>query len=223
MPYHFLQQKVNELTGNPQIISFTEEQDVLDDKSVYAFGRIDFPEIEVIKYLILDKNALLEDVMCAEMLMLTGLLTNKKVRDILNQFNLPPHKFYPCYVKDERGNIYDYFWMQTSRDRDLEKFVDYGKSELYVKKDILGLQKERIEFQSAEDLEKIRLTLQTGQSIKFSKVFMNKNFALLNLDLFKISRLSIYWIISERLKSILETENVTGVVVREAKELYVEY
>lgn len=222
MRYYFLQQKVNELTGNPQIISFTEEQDVVDDRSVYAFGRIDFPEIEVIKYLVLDKNAFLEDVMCAEMLMLTGLLTNQRVRDILSQFNLPPHKFYPCYVKNNDGNVYDYFWMQTSRDRDQEKFIDYGESELYIKKDILGLQKEKTKIQSVEDLEKIRLTLKTGQAIKFSKVFMNKNFVSLNLDLFKISRLSTDWIISERLKSALETENVTGVVMREAKELHLE-
>jgi len=222
MRYYFLQQKINEITGDPQIISFTEKQDVMDDKSVYAFGRIDFPEIEAIKYLVLDRNAFLEDVMCAEMLMLTGLLTNKKVKDILNQFNLPPHKFYPCYVMDNDKNVYNYFWMQTSRDRDQEKFIDYGKSELYIKKDILGLQKESIKIQSVEDLEKIRLTLKAGQAIKLSKVFLNKNFVSLNLDLFKISRLSTYWIISESLKGALETENVSGIVMREAKEIYLE-
>ena len=59
--YYFLDQQVNEHTGFPQIVGFTEPQELFDNHSVYAFGNMDFPEIPEIKYMIPDPTARLQD------------------------------------------------------------------------------------------------------------------------------------------------------------------
>ncbi len=210
MKYYLLQQKLNELTGSPQISGFTEKQDLLSDKSIYAFERLDFPEIAEVKYMLLDKSAKIEDVMCAEMLRLTGLLVNDKVKSILTGFNLPPNKFYPCYIKANDGNVYNYYWMQTSKERDQTKFLEYSRSKFYIQKDVLGLEKEELKIDTLQQLEKVSSSLKLGQAVKLQKAVLKDNFLESNLDLFKISRFYNYWIISERMKKSFESMNVTG-------------
>ena len=86
---------------------------------------------------------------------------------------------------------------------------------------MIGLKKEDVDINSGEDLERINKQLELGQGIKISKLVLNKDFIKLNIDLFKVSRFSIDWIISERLKEALEKANVSGISIKPADNIEV--
>lgn len=217
---HFVEKNVNK--SSIQIYSLSPKHDVFDDKGVYAFGRIDFPEISEIKYLLLDKENELQDILTAPMLTLTGILINYRTKNVFSQFKLPPHKFYPAYVKDFKGNVYEYYWLQTSKKRDLKDYLDYQKSQFYWKKDPGDVEREDIEINSIREIEDFKMKLSRGQGVKIKTAVLSKEFADLNIDLFKIGRLSTDWIISERLKEALENAYITGISFKEASNLIVD-
>jgi len=202
------------------------KHDVYDKKGVYAFSSynsLEFPEVEDIKYLILEKHAQLKDVMCTVMLGINGLLINQKTKRILDKFNLPPHKYYTAYVKNYQGNVYQYFWLQTNRDRDKSKFINYPKTQFYINKDIMGITKEQIDVDSIDDIEKYRKQIDPmlGQAINISKAVLNKEFSKLDIDLLKINRLSIDWIVSKRLKNAFEKAQISGIAFKDAENIKV--
>jgi hypothetical protein len=216
--FYFLKPLLNGKTGAPQITSILPEQNIIDNNSLYAFGRIDFPDLRV-DYLILDETAELTDVICAPMLILTGLLVNEKVRNILEQFNLPEYRFYPLKVKTKSHDLTQYFWLQTSSERELnlDKHLNFKMSTFAIERKIREY--ESVNIASYEEFSKVKSGLNKFQSIKLKEARLNSNFKDFNLDLFKISRLYTYWIISEQLKSKLESENITGVKIEKAEAI----
>lgn len=223
MKFYFLKNSLINNSGATHISGFSEIQEYDSDRSVYAFGKIDFPEIKEIKYLLLDKDANLEDIICAEMLITSGLLINDKVKKKIENFNLPKHKFYPAYVKDKNDRVFNYYWMQTSYiDRYVDSYVNMIKSDFYIKKDSLELEKEFILINTNEELEYQQSKLEINQAIKISKTVLDKSFLELNLDMFKIGRLDYRWIVTERLKNAFDDTKITGVSFFEVKNLTIE-
>lgn len=222
MKYYFLHIKTDEKVGGAIIKSMSMDYDFYDDKGVYAFNRIDFPEVNELKYLILTKGAELNDILSAIMLYDTGLLINIKAKSIFTLFNLPPHKFYPAYIKDYLGNRHDYCWLQTSSKRYVDDFLNYQDSVFYLRKDRMGIIKEDIAINSLEDIDEFNKKLTSGQAIKIKTTVLKKDFANVNIDLFKIGRLSTDWIISKRLKEALQKANITGISFKEADNIFVE-
>jgi hypothetical protein len=225
MKYFFLKESVRTIeTGNeyPQIQKMSTMHDFDDDNGVYVFSRITFPQNNPnLKFLLLEEQAKLTDLLSSVMLILTGLLINNKVKDLLSNFNIPNHKFYPAFVKDIKDNVYAYYWIQTSDERDVDFLLNYSESEFYIRKDTIGIEKEPVKINSIEDLKYYQSKLEIHQGIRTSKAVLNKSFLSLNLDLFKVGRFSTYWIVTERLKNAFEKEKITGVSFTEAKNLTV--
>lgn len=221
MIHYFLRVLANKKTGDPQILTTSPKHDLYDVNGVYEFIRNDFPEIKEIKYLILDKKASLADILDAEMLCLSGLLMNNKSKEVFFQYNLPLHKYYSALIKDSAGNVFPYYWLQTSKERDMISYIDFNVTQFYIQKDMLGLDKEPIDIRSIVELDSAKNHLKLGQGIKISKLVLNKGFDQLDIDLFKVSRLSIDWIISERLKEALENANITGISIKPADNIKV--
>jgi hypothetical protein len=221
MRYFFLEPKLNDLTGNTPIVNILPSQDVLDANSIYAFGRIDFPIINHIDYFVLDDKAEFTDVLCAQMLTLTGLLVNQRTLSILVKFKLPEHKIYSFIVKNEIEQR-EYFWIQTSamREIDITEYLDFKKSSFEIERK-MG-QYEPIKIESASHFHEIKSSLLKFQYLVLKSATLRPSFRALNFDLFKISRLNPDWIISEHLKKIIELNNITGIEVKEAQRLIIE-
>lgn len=224
MKYYYINRyfEKDENRSSIQIYDKDPSDDVMDDKGVYAFSRIDFPEISEIKYLLIEKGYDIYDVMNAPMLISTGILINQRTRAILMKFNLPNHKYYDTYLKDCKDKIYKYFWLQTSSERDCGNFLNYPKSQFYWKKDIGNMEREDIAINSIEDVKNFVKNLPLGQTVKLKTAVLKNEFAGLNMDLFKIGRLRFEWIVSERLKEALENANITGISFKEATNILVE-
>ncbi len=224
MKYFYLNtfNEKDEYKSSIQIYSKSPSDDPMDDKGIYGFSRIDFPEIPEIKYLLLDKNADLLDIINAPMLTFTGLLMNNRTQKIFMSYMLPSHKYYPAYIKDYKANIFEYVWLQTSSERNYDNFMDYKKSQFYWKKDYGNIEREDIEINSLQDLEDFKIKLKKGQGIRVKIVVLKTDFLNLNIDLFKIARLSNDWIISERLKIALEENEITGISFKEVGNLIVD-
>jgi hypothetical protein len=218
--YYHMKINPNEKTGLPAV-GTEYNVDYYDDNEIYAFQRSDFPEIIQIKNLVLDQTCEIRDILGTAMLDLNGVLLNEKSKNIFQDFVLPVHRFYPAFLKYKK-EIYNYFLLQTGRERDIIDYLNYKKSLFYLKKDIIDIEKEPIEINSIKDIKDFKKNLGVGQTIKIKTAFLKKEFLNLNIDLFKIGRLSIDWIVSERLKEALELAEITGVEFKEATNLKVE-
>jgi hypothetical protein len=213
MKYYFLEEAIRTSeTGpqHPQILKMDTLHDYDDDNGVYAFTRISLPENNPsLKYLLLDKEAKLTDLLSAVMLCLRGFLVNSKLKDILQSFNLPTHKFYNAFVKDSKGNVRDYFWLQMLMDYEMI-CIDFSKSEFEIEgsADIIAIN-------SYQDLVSKRELLKPKR-IKLHNASLNGTFRNQPLDVFKIPSLSMSWIISERLKDELVKKKITGIRIVEA-------
>ena len=216
MNYYYLKYFVSSEKSNTQISEISGDHNFNDDSGIYAFAKIDFPNISEIKYLLLDKGAELADIMNAVMLVPSGLLINEKVKEILSNFNLPNHKYYSALVKDFHGKVYPYNWLQTSKERDMRSYIDFKLSSFKIRKDMIGLISESVQINSEEELNKIQDNLEFGLAVNLSSLVFKKDFSRLNIDLFKVRRLGRDWIISERLKKSLEDAKVTGVRIEPA-------
>ncbi len=93
----------------PAVESF-EDYDFNKANSVYKLDSDSFPDfIPDISYK-LAKGAKLCDVMEKSNISACGLLINEKVKEVLEQFNLVPHKYFPATIED-KGIIHQYYWV----------------------------------------------------------------------------------------------------------------
>lgn|GEM_PF-1011469 len=128
----------------------------------------------------------------------------KKVVDLLNNFNLPLHKFIPVNIY-QQGKRYEYyaFYIATHYREDSINFsesifydgTEYGEK-TFVKLDNVE------EYRNYKGLK------------KFSQIKFNENFDT-SLDLFDMIWGLHY--ISEKLKLAIEQAKLTGIVIREPK------
>ncbi|NBP67648.1 MAG: hypothetical protein EBU52_02790 [Cytophagia bacterium] len=214
MKYYFLEEAIRTSdtgTQHPQILQMDTLHDYDDDNGVYAFARISLPQNNPsLKYLLLDKDAKLTDLLSTAMLRLRGFLINTKLKHILQSFSLPTHKFYSAYVKDDAGKVHDYFWLQMLMDYEMA-CIDFSKSEFVIEgsNDIILLN-------SYQDFVSQRETLKPRR-IKLRNTSFNETFKSQSLDIFKIPILSMSWIISERLMDELIKRKISGIQILEAE------
>ncbi len=162
---------------------------------------VKFPPFDVkFEHLQLKRNAKLTDFLCFAPAVSHNFLINKKVYDVLRNFNLPSHKLYPAALSiDGVSNAEFSFWYCPSFDFDV---IDFQKSKFSTGNDRLGNRRE-IQVNSEEDLKKVT------SSINRDKIVLKNTFNH-NLDLID---LLIYdtFIISEKLKDALIKEQLSGV------------
>jgi hypothetical protein len=89
----------------PQIQTSDGTVDAKAPDSYYNVYSNVFPVfIPNLNYLVLHKQAILTDVLSAAMIR-PGFIVNEKVKNILSQHKLPPHKFYPATI-EHKGVFY---------------------------------------------------------------------------------------------------------------------
>ena len=89
-----------------------------------------FPESNILFEVILHKNAKITDVLSNFQTNSSGLMVSKRLKEILDNFKLMEHKYYPVKIK---GNNEIYYWLHLS-DMQLSYNLDYNHSSFYQTK-----------------------------------------------------------------------------------------
>lgn len=140
---------------------------------------------------------------------LRGFYVNEKLKNILESFILPNHKFIKTnFYEEKSGKTISEYW-RFVYDLDLgENTVDYQKSEFDFRNYFqeFGSDFHR-EINSYDDY--LNVYYETRRGLRASKLVINKNFNN-NLDFLSFNFLTPRLYISERLKNKMEEENITG-------------
>lgn len=145
----------------------------------------------------------------------SGFFISQKVKDIFDQFKLMQHKYYPTKVN---GWDMPYYWLHCSEPK-LTHLIDYSESVFY--KTRFNSRVEDISISSYSEYEALKKIFGFGFGVRLEKT-VSKNEYIKSLDLFKFLPLSgscLY--ISEKLKSALEQNHVTGFKTQEAENLII--
>lgn len=224
MPYYTFQPATNTPeTGSqyPQVQKMRPGYDYKSPNSVHAFDRAvrvgnSIPDFQPdMDYFILHNNAKASDLLSVAMIG-NGFLVSNKLKNILEQFNLPEHKFYQAPVHHKK-QILDYYWLQIICDFTAE--VDFQASTFHMYQNYnyhkpLG----DVAVLSLEDLQRKEEQLNAENPGKFysisaDKIVFRKN-AIIPADLFKVGKIdtkSFY--ISEALRAALIKEQITGCAI----------
>ncbi|MFM9943746.1 MAG: hypothetical protein ACKVQB_00795 [Bacteroidia bacterium] len=170
----------------------------------YNFPSDSFPEFEPKFGLELNSKSIATDILDKSPLDF-GQVVNDKLKSILEQFNLPPHKFYSI---DVHGSTTRYFWFHYITN--FGNFIDFKMTEIEIYHSTELYLLDTVKFNSYNELMdyKRSIIMQRGKATRFGKIFLKDTFP--NYDLFEISGASYSTIISEKLKLKLEMEDITG-------------
>lgn len=164
-----------------------------------------FPENNILFEITLHKNALMTDILSNFQTNSSGLIVSKRLKDILDNFKLMEHKYYPVSIKD-RNEIY--YWLHLS-DMQLSYDLDYNHSSFNQTK-YNSIQNEILlsSFSEYELLKKMH-GASFGVRLKETKLHTDD---LKKLDLLKfIPFTGVNLFISEDLKLALEENKIKGV------------
>lgn len=135
-----------------------------------------------------------------------GFIINKRVKDILSRFNLPPHRYYPLVVIYQDKVIRDtYYWVQLLS-VSVDIYYDFSSSQFKVIE--FDLTEKKLAIKDYQQLRNIREIIEDGQYIDYDFITLNKDFLNTPLDMFSVKRRFTKWVVSEHLKKALA--GITG-------------
>lgn len=195
----------------PAVESF-EDYDFNKVDSVYNLDSDFFPNfIPDIRFK-LAKDAKLCDIMGQGTISACGLLISQNVKDVLEQFNLVPHKYFPATIED-KGTIHQYYWVHFVWEDGI-KYLDFAKSKFQINEfgDNLG----DVEIKTHQDL------LDKQTELGFMKTVYNYQSLMFNLnyDLF-IHPLNKTIYVSEKVFTSLTHKSFKGLELVNAENLLV--
>ncbi|MFL0121200.1 imm11 family protein [Tenacibaculum maritimum] len=135
-----------------------------------------------------------------------GFLVNLKLRRILEDYNLPPHKFYPIKVFHNKKEL-NYYWFHYYFN--IWDYVDFEKSTALIMKKFDFKIDKVIPVPNLENINNFKLSLSFDKELMINELFFKDNFP--GYDIFlvdKVQHLPI--ILSEKLIKRFEKEEVTG-------------
>lgn len=200
----------------PQIEGMRPGYDFKKPNSIHNLNFNGLPDFQPdLDYFILDKKAKLTDVL-SSMISGFGFLISEKMKNILEQFRLPEHGFYPASIAVDNTKLNNYFWFLPIYK--LSDHVDYAKTTLYSKDTFNNV--EKLDVNSAEDVVRLRPKIGYTKKIVSEKIYFKNGFKL-NLDLFMIGVFNFSIYLTEDLKSVLINEKITGIELKPDNQLVI--
>lgn len=144
-----------------------------------------------------------------------GLLVSAKLKNLLCEFRLPPHRFHQINLIDRGILRNDYFWFHCFDD--LWKYIDPSISTLEVYHKFNRSSIGEIPLHSSKQIREIRNMLEFEQDIRLKDLYFSRNIP--SYDIIMNNIFGLYLWISETLKKALETEGITGYDIREVTAL----
>lgn len=206
----------------PQVQKMNSGYNYKADNSVYALSKAyeNFPDFEPdLDYFVVHSQAKLTDLLSVTPVH-GGFLISERLKNIFEQFNIVPHKYYPARLKHRKKFYENYFWMHIICD--LTDYVDYQKSTFFIYYNY-GHNIGFVDVNSKEGYfqmkEKVNLD-NPGKTVTIwaDKIYFANNFDK-NLDLFEISTFNSNYYISSSLKEKILQEKITGCDISLASNL----
>lgn len=205
----------------PQVQKMAPGYNYKAPNSVHALSREveKIPDYEPnLDYFIVQGRAKLSDILSVAPVS-GGFLMSAKLKNILEQFRLPTHKFYPAKLQHKK-QFYDYYWMHIICD--LTDYVDYPNSTFFVYYNYsqnLGY----INISSKEELIQKKQKLKSdnpGKTVTIwaDKLTLSQSFNK-KLDLFEVGTFDANYYISESLCQAITNAKVSGCSITIAANL----
>jgi hypothetical protein len=207
----------------PQVQKMRPGYNYQATNSVHALSREveHLPEYSPdLDYFVVNSKAKLTDLLSVAVAY-GGFLISPKLKELLEKFNLPAHKFFPAKVS-YKTRMYDYYWVHVICD--LTNDVDYMHSTFFIYHNYsqnLGF----ITVSSKEDLLRKKEKLKKDNPDKTVTIWAEKIFfqptVINDLDLFQIGLFNSDYYISQKLKEEIINSKILGVSITDANNLFI--
>lgn len=208
--YYSIENKTDKEVGNvfPQVscVSIELAHQIQFDKFSYFDSELLFE---------LQPKAKLTDVLSQAAISAHGLLVNTKVKDLFSNVNIMQHQYYKCLVKDLKGFTHDYYWLHISDYSILNK-INYKESKFYLRES--GFREDNIELSSFDDYKNKKDSLGILFTVHADNIVLSREFDN-SLDLFSIPIFTKKIIISQRLKDLIISKEITGVLIDQYQQV----
>jgi hypothetical protein len=145
-----------------------------------------------------------------------GFMVSEKLKTLFEQFNFPPHRFYPTKIIHKKVDLGSYYYMHlvSKYYDDYLNDVDYSKSVFVItgigrsNPQSITLTSKKDYLEQSELLQQEALTKKAFRGIDADKIHFNANFDI-RLDCFR-APFGIQYYISQRLRDAIVAEKITG-------------
>ncbi|MBU2901666.1 hypothetical protein [Maribacter dokdonensis] len=163
-----------------------------------------FPDFEPNFGLDINSQAKETDLLDSASCLNFGIVISKKLKLILEEYKLPPHRFYPIKVF---GSSKEYFWFHYITK--FEKYIDLDKTKIEIYSSRPPFQIEEIKtFKSQKELMDFKKKMTYKKSMRFHSIHLTNEFP--KYDFFEITGAQYFTLINQKLMKHLESENITG-------------
>lgn len=170
-----------------------------------------FPDFEPKYALDLHSNSIATDIIDKASLPF-GFVVGQKLKNLLEELNLPPHRFYPINVY---GTELNYYWFHYITN--IWNYIDFESSEIEVVHKFKFNVEEIKTFTSFDEIMTFKKSLPRQNILRFGAIRLNNNFP--NYDIFEITGPQYFTLISEKLKNKLLEKNITGIGITQYDKL----
>jgi hypothetical protein len=186
------------------------------EDSVYNVFCDTFPHFEPnLDHFVLHEKALLTDIVSAAMIS-CGLVVNQKVKMILEDYRLPPHKFYPAVIKHKGSFHKNYFWFYFISD--IFNYIDYKETKFIITDMFDNKIEDCNNINSASSLRSLKNDLPDDKNVDSELIRLDSKTSL-PFDLFKITFGNYRTFITEKLKEAFTENSITGINIVPAQKL----
>lgn len=132
-----------------------------------------------------------------------GFVVSEKLKNILEQFKLVQHKFYPIPLVHKQRKLEDYYWLHMYQPK--QEYVDFDNSTFQVRK-FSQVIKDELKFKSIDEYWEERKNYKPGQLFRIKQLKIKEN----DYDFLYIGVGGIMKLISEELRDKLIEMKITG-------------
>ncbi|MFY9309461.1 MAG: hypothetical protein WAQ28_10485 [Bacteroidia bacterium] len=181
-------------------------QDVKGINSRVKLNQFTFPSFVPDLRFKLENKAILTDVISTSNIHAKGFLISNGFKNLLFDFNIIEHKFYPSSVI--ANNIsYDYYWLHLVKNN--FNGIDFSNSTFYNTA-IFGSRLTRITISSYDDYIEQCKRISNLNRIVVTKLVLTESFLSMNYDLFFFPYIHDFVIASEELISTIKKHKISG-------------
>lgn len=142
-----------------------------------------------------------------------GYLMSEKAKIILENFNLPKHKFYQLPILEFKQKSYQYYYMQILSNTFDYSFINFEKS-TFLKTNFFRENQREVFFKNDIELKYAFENLDgLEEKILPSKIVLNDTFLKSEFDMFGLDNLYFPFIINSKIHKAFLENNITGIVL----------
>ena len=142
-----------------------------------------------------------------------GYLISENAKTIVENFNLPKHKFYQLPILEFKQKAYQYYYMQILHNPYDFSSIDFEKS-TFLKTDFFQENYTEVLFKNGVELKHALDNLDDlEEKILPDEIVFNDAFLKSNLDMFQLDGLYFPFIINSKIHKAFLENNLTGIVM----------